>query len=59
MIVLGTAIYNHALRQCGISDKVQGFGPLLIEFRPRLGNDGAPRLNDTASASIAGVTIRG
>ncbi|MBL6080635.1 hypothetical protein JMJ56_21690 [Belnapia sp. T18] len=29
---LNTATYWHALRQCGIDDKVQGFGRLLAEF---------------------------
>ncbi|TDH58025.1 arylmalonate decarboxylase [Dankookia rubra] len=32
VIALNTATYWHALRQCGIHDKVQGFGRLLAEF---------------------------
>ena len=32
VIALNTATYWHALRQCGIGDKVQGFGRLLAEF---------------------------
>ena len=31
-LLLNTATYWHALRQCGIDDKVQGFGRLLAEF---------------------------
>ncbi|WP_236033347.1 maleate cis-trans isomerase family protein [Belnapia mucosa] len=32
VIALNTATYWHALRQCGIDDKVQGFGRLLAKF---------------------------
>ncbi len=32
VVALNTATYWHALRQCGIEDKVQGFGRLLGEF---------------------------
>jgi maleate isomerase len=32
VVALNTATYWHALRQCGIDDKVQGFGRLLAEF---------------------------
>ncbi len=32
VVALNTATYWHALRQCGIEDKVQGFGRLLAEF---------------------------
>jgi maleate isomerase len=32
VIALNMATYWHALRQCGIDDKVQGFGRLLAEF---------------------------
>ena len=32
VIALNTATYWHALRQCGIEDKVRGFGRLLAEF---------------------------
>jgi maleate isomerase len=32
VVALNTATYWHALRECGIEDKVQGFGRLLAEF---------------------------
>ncbi len=32
VVALNTATYWHALRQCGIEDKVRGFGRLLAEF---------------------------
>jgi maleate isomerase len=32
VVALNTATYWHALRECGIDDKVQGFGRLLAEF---------------------------
>jgi maleate isomerase len=32
VVALNTATYWHALRQCGVEDKVQGFGRLLAEF---------------------------
>jgi maleate isomerase len=32
VIALNTATYWHALRTCGITDKVQGFGRLLADF---------------------------
>ena len=32
VVALNTATYWHALRQCGIEDRVQGFGRLLAEF---------------------------
>jgi maleate isomerase len=32
VIALNTATYWHALRTCGVHDKVQGFGRLLAEF---------------------------
>ena len=32
VIALNTATYWHALRRCGIADRVQGFGRLLAEF---------------------------
>ena len=32
VVALNTATYWHALRRCGIGDKVQGFGRLLAEF---------------------------
>jgi maleate isomerase len=32
VIAINTATYWHALRTCGIDDKVQGFGRLLAEF---------------------------
>jgi maleate isomerase len=32
VIALNTATYWHALRTCGIDDKVRGFGRLLAEF---------------------------
>jgi maleate isomerase len=32
VVALNTATYWHALRQCGIDDKVQGFGRLVAEF---------------------------
>jgi maleate isomerase len=32
VVALNTATYWHALRECGIDDKVQGFGHLLAEF---------------------------
>jgi len=32
VVALNTATYWHALRQCGIEDRVQGFGRLLTEF---------------------------
>ncbi len=32
VVALNTATYWHALRQCGVEDKVRGFGRLLAEF---------------------------
>ena len=32
VVALNTATYRHALRQCGIDDRVRGFGRLLAEF---------------------------
>ncbi len=32
VIALNTATYWHALRECGIGDKVRGFGRLLADF---------------------------
>ncbi len=32
VVALNAATYWHALRQCGIEDKVRGFGRLLAEF---------------------------
>jgi maleate isomerase len=32
VVALNTATYWHALRTCGVEDKVQGFGRLLAEF---------------------------
>ncbi len=32
VVALNTATYWHALRQCGVEDKAQGFGRLLAEF---------------------------
>jgi maleate isomerase len=32
VVALNTATYWHALRNCGVGDKVQGFGRLLAEF---------------------------
>ena len=32
VVALNTATCWHALRQCGIEDKVRGFGRLLAEF---------------------------
>ena len=32
VIALNAATYWHALRECGITNKVQGFGRLLAEF---------------------------
>ncbi len=32
VIAINTATYWHALRACGINDKLQGFGKLLSHF---------------------------
>ncbi|MDA0369645.1 MAG: arylmalonate decarboxylase [Proteobacteria bacterium] len=32
VIAINTACYWHALRQCGINDKVPGYGPLLLDY---------------------------
>ncbi|NQV81109.1 MAG: arylmalonate decarboxylase [Alphaproteobacteria bacterium] len=32
VIAINTACYWHALRQCGIDDKVPGYGPLLLDY---------------------------
>ncbi|MBX6319542.1 hypothetical protein [Pigmentiphaga sp.] len=32
VVAINTATYWHALRQCGINDKVQGFGRLLSHY---------------------------